>query len=132
MRDLGFALAHRPGALAAMGEALGAAGVSIEGGGAFLVAGTGHAHFLVAEPDAARAVEALRGAGIAPVSVREVVVLKLDQGRPGQLGLAARRMAEAGVQIEVQYSDHANRLILVVDDPVRGGAVAEAWMRGER
>ena len=132
MRDLGFELAHRPGALAAMGEALGAAGVSIEGGGAFLVAGKGHAHFLVAEADAARAVEALRRAGIAPVSMREVVVLKLDQGRPGQLGLAARRMAEAGVQIEVQYSDHANRLILVVDDPVRGGAVADAWMRGER
>ena len=132
MRDLGFELAHRPGALAAMGEALGAAGVSIEGGGAFLVAGTGHAHFLVDEADAARAVEALRRAGIAPVAVREVVVLKLDQGRPGQLGLATRRMAEAGVQVEVQYSDHANRLILVVDDPARGRAVADAWMLGER
>ena len=39
----------------------------------------------------------------------------------------ARRMAEAGVNIEVQYSDHANRLILVVDDAQRAGWVAAAW-----
>ena len=36
MRDLTIALENRPGALAAMGEALGGAGVSIEGGGAFV------------------------------------------------------------------------------------------------
>jgi hypothetical protein len=38
-------------------------------------------------------------------------------------------MAEAGVNIEVLYSDHANQLILVVDDLARGRAVAEAWTR---
>lgn len=132
MRDLGFRLAHRPGALAAMGEALGAAGVSIEGGGVFLAAGEGHAHFLVAASDAPRAVAALEGIGVGPVEVREVVVLTLDQERPGQLGLAARRMADAGIGIEVQYSDHAHRLVLVVDDLARGREVAAAWARGER
>jgi hypothetical protein len=39
-------------------------------------------------------------------------------------------MADAGVNIEVLYSDHAGQLILVVDDIVRGELVAEAW-RGE-
>lgn len=34
MKDLTIALEHRPGALADMGDALGRAGVSIEGGGA--------------------------------------------------------------------------------------------------
>jgi hypothetical protein len=37
-------------------------------------------------------------------------------------------MAEAGVNIEVQYSDHDHQLILVVDDVERGRAVSEAWM----
>lgn len=41
MRDLAIALPDRPGALAGMGEALGRAGVSIEGGGVFVASGTG-------------------------------------------------------------------------------------------
>ena len=51
------------------------------------------------------------------VAVREVIVQKLEQGVPGQLGKLTRRMAEAGVNIEVLYSDHANQLVLVVNDP---------------
>jgi hypothetical protein len=38
-------------------------------------------------------------------------------------------MADAGVNIEVQYSDHYNQLILVVDQLVKGRAIAQAWMR---
>ena len=38
-------------------------------------------------------------------------------------------MADAGVNIETLYSDHQNQLILVVDNPARGRAVSEAWMR---
>jgi hypothetical protein len=38
-------------------------------------------------------------------------------------------MADAGVNIEVLYSDHANQLILVVDDLEKGRAVSEAWVR---
>jgi hypothetical protein len=41
-------------------------------------------------------------------------------------------MAEAGVNIEVMYSDHDHPLILVVDDIARGRAVSEAWMRGRK
>lgn len=41
MKDLSIALENRPGALAAMGEALGRRGVSIEGGGAWVVDGKG-------------------------------------------------------------------------------------------
>ena len=37
MKDLAIELENRPGALAEMGEALGRAGVSIEGGGAWVV-----------------------------------------------------------------------------------------------
>jgi hypothetical protein len=37
-------------------------------------------------------------------------------------------MAEAGVNIEVIYSDHDHQLILVVDDIAKGRAVSEAWI----
>jgi len=52
---------------------------------------------------------------------------RLRQDEAGQLGKIARRMADAGVNIEVLYSDHENRLILVVDDYERGKQVSDAW-----
>ncbi|HKW51536.1 MAG TPA: amino acid-binding ACT domain-containing protein, partial [Candidatus Eisenbacteria bacterium] len=81
-----------------MGEALGRGGVSVEGGGVFVVNGVGVAHFLFADAVAAR--KALEGAGIRVLAEREVLVLRLRQGQPGQLGKISRRMAEAGVNIE--------------------------------
>lgn len=125
MYDLTILLDHRPGALATMGEALGRAGISIEGGGVFAVDGRGVAHFLFRDGAAARA--ALVAAGIDVLAVREVLVQRLDQAVPGQLGTIARRMADAGVNIEVMYSDHDRQLILVVDDVAAGRAVSEAW-----
>ena len=127
MKDVTIHLEHRPGALADMGEALGKAGVSVEGGGAFLVDGVGVAHFLFEDGDVAK--RALEAAGIRVLAVRDVLVQRLKQDVPGQLGAIARRMAEAGVNIEVVYSDHANQLILVVDDIARGRQVSEAWTK---
>ena len=130
MKDLTIALQNRPGALAEMGEALGRAGVSVEGGGACVVNGNGVAHFLFEDAAAARG--ALEAAGIRILDEREVVVQRLKQDEPGQLGKISRRMAEAGVNIEVIYSDHDHQLILVVDDLEKGRAVSEAWTRERR
>ncbi len=127
VKDLAIVLPDRPGSLAATGEALGAAGVSVEGGGAFVCNGEGIAHFLV--HDAEAATRALGAAGIRILRVSEVLVQRLRQNEPGQLGKISRRMAEAGINIEVLYSDHANQLILVVDDFEAGQKVSEAWMR---
>jgi len=127
MDDLTIVLEDRPGALAEMGEALGRAGVSVEGGGAWVVDGRGVAHFLFEDGKAAR--EALESAGIRVAAAREVLVQRLRQAVPGQLGELTRRMAEAGVNIEVLYSDHDGQLILVVDDLATGRSVSEAWMR---
>lgn len=110
-RDLAARLPDRPGALGELGEVLGRAGVSLEGGGGF----GGIVHFLVRDADAATA--ALRTAGIEVLGVRDVVELRLDQDRPGQLGALARALGEAGVNIECVYSDHDHQLVLVVDDP---------------
>ncbi len=127
MRDLAIRLENRPGALAEMGEALGSAGVSVEGGGAFLFDGRAIAHFLFEDSVAAR--KALEEKGITVLEDREVLVQRLKQDQPGQLGKISRMMAEAGVNIEVIYSDHQNQLILVVDDFEKGKAVSEMWTK---
>ena len=127
MIDLSIELENRPGALAELGEALGRAAVSLEGGGVFVTQGRGVAHFLVADGVAAR--RALESAGISVLAEKEVLVQRLSQAEPGQLGKLARCMADAGVNIEVAYSDHAQQLVLVVDDVTRGRAVSEAWTR---
>ena len=127
MKDLAIALDNRPGALAEMGKALGNAGVSVEGGGAWLFDGKAVAHFLFEDGDAAR--KALKSVGIPVLSERDVVVVRLRQDVPGQLGKIADQMAQAGVNIEAQYSDHNNQLVLVVDDIAKANEVARAWAR---
>jgi hypothetical protein len=129
MTDMAIVLPHRPGALAELGEALGRAGVSVEGGAVFAVGGEAVAHFLFHAGATTAARQAAEAAGLRVVGEREVVVQRLRQEEPGQLGKIARRMAEAGVNISVMYSDHQQQLILVVDDVARGQEVAAAWMR---
>jgi organic hydroperoxide reductase OsmC/OhrA len=125
MKNLTIELKNHPGALAGMGQVLGAAGISIEGGGAFVVDGKGAANFLFEDGTAAR--HALEAAGIRVLQERDVVLQRLDQDQPGQLGKLLRRMADAGVNVEVQYSDHNHQLVLVVDDIDAGRRVSEAW-----
>jgi len=127
MQDLTIELEDRPGALAEMGQALGAAGVSVEGGGVFTTGGRGLAHFLF--HDSARAAEALRAAGITVLAERKVLVQRLRQDILGQLGAICQQMTEAGVNIEVMYSDHDNQLVLVVDDHATGQRVSAAWIK---
>ncbi len=131
-QDVQVLLDHRPGALAEFGEVLGQAGVSLEGGGAFVHDEVGVAHFLVDDGPAAARV--LGAAGLRVVVVRDVVTLRLRQGIPGQLGTLCRKMADAGVQIETQYSDHDHRLVLVVDEAhyAAAVAVASAWTNQPR
>lgn len=40
--------------------------------------------------------------------------------------MVARRMAEAGASIDVQYFDHEGQLVLLVDDEARGRVVRDA------
>ncbi|HVF33895.1 MAG TPA: amino acid-binding ACT domain-containing protein [Candidatus Saccharimonadia bacterium] len=127
MHDVAIELENRAGTLADMGEALARAGISIEGGGAWVVDGRGAAHFLFADGHAAKS--ALEAAGIRVRDVREVIVQRLRQSEPGQLGKLTRRMAQAGVNIEVLYSDHDNQLVLVVDEIEKARGVSRDWSR---
>ena len=125
MHDVEFNLASEPGALAALGEAMGSAGIAFEGGGVFTAAGRVIGHFLFKDGEAAA--HAARAAGIEVVAVRDVLVRRLKQGTPGQLGAIARALSNAGVNILTQYSDHHNQLILVVDNYERAVAATRDW-----
>jgi hypothetical protein len=111
MFDVHIILPDTPGSLALMGETLALRGISIEGGGVWSIDGKGHGHFLFHDGEAARL--ALDEVGIQVAQVRPVTLLKLRQEVPGQLGKLSRRMAEAGINIQVQYSDHDHQLVLV-------------------
>ncbi|MCW0456462.1 ACT domain-containing protein [Xanthomonas sacchari] len=127
MKDVEIHLEDRPGALSAMAQALGAAGISIEGGGVWRVDGRAVAHFLF--DAAAPASETLRAHGFHVAAEHPVVSLRLDQDTPGQLGLLTGMLGAAGINIAVQYSDHHGHLILVVDDPAGARAIADVWMQ---
>lgn len=57
----------------------------------------------------------------------EVTPNEPSRSLPGQLGMLARHMGDAGVHIEVLHSDHEHQLIQVVDDYDRGRAASAAW-----
>ncbi|MEO1289950.1 MAG: amino acid-binding ACT domain-containing protein [Chloroflexota bacterium] len=125
MFDLAIRLPNHHGALALMGETLGRAGISIEGGGAWVVNDVGVAHFLFENGELAQ--QALEEAGFTVLACQRVLVQRLRQDEAGQLGKLTRKMAEAGVNIEVLYSDHDHQLILVVDDYDKGFTVSQNW-----
>lgn len=111
MYDIEVPAPEGAASLARIGRALGGAGVGLEGGGMWGAT----AHYLVADGRAAAA--ALRNAELGPVAVRPALIAELDADVPGALGRLMERLAAAGVNLLVQYSDHGNRKVLVVDDP---------------
>ncbi len=127
MQDIEILLENNPGALALMGETLGKNKISLEGGGVFQNGEISIAHFLVEEADKAK--EVLAKVQIQVVKINDVIIQKLRQDVAGQLGMFCRRMAEANVNILVQYSDHSNQLIVVVDDYEKGKKVSEEWIK---
>lgn len=102
----------RPGVLARLGEACGAADISIEGLSAFTGQGKGVIHVLV--PDAEHALEVLTEAGLDVRAARDVVVVDMPD-EPGSMGRLCRQVADAGINIEQAYLATGGRLVLIVD-----------------
>jgi len=115
-KDLLVSLPDRPGALADLGEALGNAGINIEGLAGFVVEGQGIGHILVEDVGAARA--ALESAGIKVEGESDVLVMDMsgDAASPGAMGRAARKVAEAGVNLTFGYLATGNRVVIGADD----------------
>ena len=91
----------------------------------FATGDSAEAHFLVA--DGERAAQVLRAAGLEVVAHTPVLVRQLNQQLPGQLGSVCARLAAHHINIHTMYSDHHNRLILVVDDVAAAAAHALEW-----
>ena len=113
MHDLTVNLENRPGTLAQLGEVLGNAGINIEGGFGSASTGSGEVHVLVEDAQLAR--EALADAGIECGDERDVEVVSIiDQ--PGELGRHLRKIADAGVNVDLFYLATATRLVLGSSD----------------
>ncbi len=121
--DLGVTVEDRPGGLADIGEALGNAGINIEGLCGMGLGDRGVIHLLVEDGAAARA--ALEGAGLTVESESEAIVSEIpgDGVRtPGTLGKMARAVAEAGVNMRAVYLATNNRAVAVTDDNAKASA----------
>ena len=114
--DLTISVEDRPGTLADIGEALGKAGVNIEGFAGFGMEGRGIIHVLVEDAMAAR--RALEEAGLKVEGEAEALVMDMTANvdRPGSLGEIARKVANAGVNIQVAYIATNNRGVVVTTD----------------
>ena len=112
-RDLMVILEDKPGTLAALGEALGQAGVNIEGCCCLSWEGRSVVHILVEDVDLAR--KAAQQAGLEVGEDRDVLVLDVED-RPGKLGSVARDIADAGVNIELVYLATSTRVVIGADD----------------
>ena len=116
MRDLTVILKNQPGMLADMGDSLGKMGINMEGLCGFPLKGEGIIHILVEDETTAR--WALEEAGFQVRAVREVLVLDIGHivGKPGTGGKLARKIGDAGVNIDLIYFAENNRIVLGVDN----------------
>jgi hypothetical protein len=112
--DFEISLPNRPGAAAEVGEALGAAGVNIEGMCAHATSGEGVMHILL-EGDADAARSALGESGLRIVAERRVFVSPCPN-RPGELGRLLRRIAAADLNLVVLYLTTQGRLVIGAED----------------
>ncbi len=111
--DLTVQLQNQPGTLAQLGDALGQAGINIDGVAGLAAGESGEVHVLVMDAGMAR--EALAAAGVDIGAEREVEVVSIvDQ--PGEMGRHLRRVADAGINVDLLYLATGTRLVIGSDD----------------
>ncbi len=112
-KNLTVIIEDRPGTLADIGEVLGKAGINIEGLCGFPCEGKGVINILVEDAGGAR--RALESAGITVQKERDVILLDIED-RPGEFGKSCRKLANAGVNVDLSYVASKNRLVIGADD----------------
>src|SRR5258708_27558579 len=100
--DFMVVLEDRPGMVARVGEALGRAGVNLEGVCALISEGMGVLHVLLPDGRVDDARAALESDGLEIRTVRSVWVEQCPD-RPGELGRLMRRLAAADVNFDIIY-----------------------------
>lgn len=111
--DITVGLVNQPGTLLRASDALGRAGINIEGACGYICDGQGVYHVLV--EDARRARSALIDAGLEIHAEREVVTAPVEN-RPGSAAAVLRRVADAHLNIDLLYVTADSRLVIGGDD----------------
>jgi hypothetical protein len=111
--DLAVTVDDQPGVLARLGEVLGDAGINVDGVCGHAAGSQSMVHLLVDDADGAK--RALDAAGFTSVDARDVAVVDVED-RPGTLGELARRVADAGVNIDLVYLASGTRVVLGAKD----------------
>ena len=123
--DFTIGLVDRPGTLARASDALGRAGVNIEGACGYATDGRGVYHVLVRDSERAR--RALLDAGFEIQDERTVVVLPIEN-KPGVAAALLRHVADARVNLDILYTTLDGQIVLGGDDikEIRRAVSAEA------
>jgi hypothetical protein len=111
--DLVIDIENSPGALARVAAAISDAGVNIAAATCVGPGERAELHILVPHAEAAK--HALAISQVAVTREREVVVVEVED-RPGVLGEVARKLADAGVNIELVYLASGTRLVIGAAD----------------
>jgi hypothetical protein len=111
--DLVIDIENTPGTLAETAAAISDAGVNIAAATCFGTAERVELHILVPHAEAARHLLAI--SHLAVTREREVVAVDVED-RPGVLADLARRIASAGVNVDLLYVATRNRVVFGSDD----------------
>jgi hypothetical protein len=114
--DITLALVDQPGTLAKASDALGRAGVNIDGACGYVCDGQGVYHVLVQDVERGR--RALMNSGFIIEDERRVVATPVEN-RPGAAAELLRRVADAGVNVDLLYMTLDGRLVLSGTDIAR-------------
>src|SRR5215203_1181770 len=122
--DLVIEIENAPGALARVAAAISDAGVNIAAATCVGPGERAELHILVPHAEAAK--HALAISHVAVTREREVVVVDVED-RPGVLSDLTRRIAQAGVNLDLVYVATRNRIVFGADDlPALRDALGEA------
>jgi hypothetical protein len=111
--DLVIDIENTPGALAQVATAISDAGVNVAAATCFGPGDRAELHILVPHAEAVR--HALAISHVAVTREREVVVVNVED-RPGVLADLARKIARAGVNLDLVYVATQNRIVFGADD----------------
>src|SRR4051794_2274963 len=112
--DLTIDIENEPGALARIAAAISDAGGNIAAGTCLGLGERAGLHILVPPAEAAKHVLALSHA-VTITHEREVVVIEVDD-HPGELADLTRKIAAAGVNIDLVYVATRNRMVFGAPD----------------
>jgi hypothetical protein len=121
--DLVIDIENKPGALAEVATAISDAGVNIAAATCIGPGERAELHILVPHAEAVK--HALAISHVAVTREREVVVVDVED-RPGVLADLARKIAAAGVNLDLVYVATRNRVVFGADDVAALRAALEA------